>query len=94
MSDRDDAATGAALDDWTARLCDALGIDPATVDRDAVLGLAGAVAHGVVRPAAPLTTFLAGIAVGRATAAGQDPTTAMTAAAATARTLIAPGRQD
>ena len=35
------------------------------VDVEAVLDLAGDAAHGVVRPAAPLTTFLVGVAVGR-----------------------------
>ena len=33
-------------------------------DRSAILALAGVAAHNVVRPAAPLTTFLAGYAVG------------------------------
>lgn len=48
-----------------------LGVDPATVDdqRDVVLDLAKEVAHQVVRPAAPLTTYLLGVAVGR----GADP---------------------
>jgi hypothetical protein len=46
-----------------------------------VLDLARDAAHGVARPAAPLTTYLVGVAVG----AGADPATA----AATVRDLIA-----
>jgi len=42
-------------------------LDRADVDR--VLDLAKDAAHSVARPAAPLTTFLMGIAVGR----GADP---------------------
>jgi hypothetical protein len=53
------------LDTWIATACEALGIDPATVDRDAVLDLTRDVAHGVSRPAAPLTAYLVGLAAGR-----------------------------
>lgn len=56
------------LADWTDTVCRELGIEDA-VDRaemtTAVLDLARDVAHGVARPAAPLTTFLLGVAVGR-----------------------------
>jgi hypothetical protein len=52
------------LDEWTAQVCAALGLDPALVDRDTVLDLARDVAHGVARPAAPLTAYLLGLAVG------------------------------
>jgi hypothetical protein len=55
----------AVLDAWVAELCTALGIEEPPADIDTVLALAGRVAHGVVRPAAPLTTFLAGYAAGR-----------------------------
>jgi hypothetical protein len=53
------------LADWTAHACQELGLDPGTLDRDTVLDLARDVAHGVARPAAPLTAFLLGVAVGR-----------------------------
>jgi Domain of unknown function (DUF6457) len=53
------------LDTWTATVCAELGIDPAEVDRRAVLDLARDVAHEVERPAAPLTAYLLGLAVGR-----------------------------
>lgn len=59
------------LQDWTETLLAAFEIDGTNVDIDAVLGLAGKAAHGVVRPAAPLTTFVAGYAAGLAVGSGQ-----------------------
>lgn len=56
-----------ALDDWTARLTAALGLTDLDVDVAAVLDLARDAAHGVARPAAPLTAYLVGVAVGRGT---------------------------
>jgi len=56
------------LKEWTALVCQELGIDPATVDRDEVLDLTREVAHGVARPAAPLTAYLLGVAQGAGTA--------------------------
>jgi hypothetical protein len=58
------------LDDWTATLITTLGLPADVLDRDAVLDLARDAAHQVARPAAPLTTYLAGVAVGR----GASPT--------------------
>ncbi|MGR0218285.1 DUF6457 domain-containing protein [Agromyces sp. ZXT2-6] len=52
------------LDDWVAEAADLLGIDPADVPVAEVLDLARRAAHGVARPAAPVTTFLLGLAVG------------------------------
>jgi len=40
-------------------------MDPGDVDQKTVLNLARVAAHTVDRPAAPLTTFLLGLAVGR-----------------------------
>lgn len=80
MSDDD---VDGVLDAWADEVRAALGID-AEVDVQAVLGLAGVAAHAVVRPAAPLTTYLVGFAAGRAAAAGQDP-----AAAAAEATRVA-----
>lgn len=54
------------LDDWLAAAAAELGIDAASVDIGLVLRLTGDVAHGVARPAAPLTAYLLGLAVGRA----------------------------
>jgi hypothetical protein len=72
-----------ALDEWVAAACAELGIDPADADNGLVLDLARDVAHHVLRPAAPVTAYLLGLAVGR----GAD------AAAAAARlTVLAKAR--
>lgn len=55
-----------ALDAWLAAAAKELGLDPADVRIGALLDVARDVAHDVARPAAPLTTFLLGLAVGRA----------------------------
>lgn len=56
------------LEDWAARAAAELGVeDP--VPLGLLLGLSREAAHRVVRPAAPVTTYLLGIAVGR----GADP---------------------
>ena len=52
------------LDDWTAAACAELGIDLAAVDLRQILDLARDAAHQVDRPAAPVTAFLLGLAVG------------------------------
>jgi hypothetical protein len=52
------------LQSWTEAACAELGIDPASVDQRAILDLAREVAHRVDRPAAPLTAYLIGVAVG------------------------------
>jgi hypothetical protein len=54
-----------ALDEWTAAACRELGLDPADADTRLVLDLARDVAHGVLRPGAPVTAYLLGLAVGR-----------------------------
>ena len=53
------------LDDWTGAVCAELGIDPADVNQKTVLNLARVAAHTVDRPAAPLTAYFLGLAVGR-----------------------------
>jgi hypothetical protein len=61
------------LVDWCAAAAAELGLtghDLTPADLDAILGLAGVAAHNVVRPAAPLTTFLAGYAAGLRSSAG------------------------
>jgi Domain of unknown function (DUF6457) len=70
----------ATLSEFNAKACEALGLDPAqtAAQQTLVLDLARDVARGVVRPAAPLSTYLLGLAVGR----GADP--AQAAAALTA----------
>jgi hypothetical protein len=52
-----------SLTSWSKQLADALGIDP-DVGIDVILDLARDAAHQVERPAAPVTTFLAGYAAG------------------------------
>ena len=53
------------LDEWAAAVCGELGLDPAALDPRLILDLARDVAHGVARPAAPLTAYLLGVAVGQ-----------------------------
>jgi hypothetical protein len=72
------------LDDWTDTVRAALDLDP--VDTRLVLDLARDVAHGVARPAAPLTAYLLGVAVGR----GADPGQAAATIAELARTWPTP----
>jgi hypothetical protein len=55
------------LDEWIRAACAELGIDPADMHRDLILDVARDVAHGVARPAAPVTAYLMGLAVGRGT---------------------------
>lgn len=56
------------LDDWLAAAAAEIGTDDFVLDNDAIhtlLDLARDSAHEIERVAAPLTTFLVGIAVGR-----------------------------
>ncbi len=53
-----------ALDDWTAAACAEAGVEPSSVAIRTVLDLARDVAHQVERPAAPVTAFVVGVAVG------------------------------
>ena len=76
------------LEDWVAELAAALQVDPAAVDRDVVLDLARDAAHRVARPAAPLTTFLVGLAAGRR---GGDAAAVAEAAAAASQLLATRG---
>jgi hypothetical protein len=82
----------ATLDEWTAEVCRTLGLDPTVMDQKAVLDVARDVAHGVARPAAPLTAYLVGVAVGR----GAEPATAATTVAGLVETWTAthPARDD
>jgi len=57
-----------ALDEWLAAAAAELGLEPGRIDIGVVLDVARDVAHGVARPAAPLSTYLLGLAVGRAEA--------------------------
>lgn len=57
-----------ALDEWLIAAAEELGLEPGEVSIPVVLDVAKHVAHGVARPAAPLSTFLMGVALGRASA--------------------------
>lgn len=59
------------LEDWCRALLQALELEGIEVDVNGVLSLAGVAAHSIVRPAAPLTTFIAGFAAGLATGSGR-----------------------
>jgi molybdopterin-guanine dinucleotide biosynthesis protein A len=56
---------GIVLDEWITAVKDELGIE-LDVDPGVLLDLARDAAHGVARPAAPLTTFLVGYAAAKA----------------------------
>ncbi|WP_405999669.1 NTP transferase domain-containing protein [Streptomyces sp. NBC_00829] len=56
---------GNVLDEWITAVKDELGIE-LDVDTGVLLDLARDAAHGVARPAAPLTTFLVGYAAAQA----------------------------
>jgi Domain of unknown function (DUF6457) len=53
------------LESWTEAVCAEFGIDPSAAATRAVLDVTRDVAHQVARPAAPLTAYLLGVAVGR-----------------------------
>ncbi|HRN29077.1 MAG TPA: DUF6457 domain-containing protein [Terrimesophilobacter sp.] len=74
----------ARIDDWAATVSEALGHAELPLEVDDILDLAGVAARNVVRPAAPLTTFIAGYAAGHAAAGGTGPAAAMAQAIETA----------
>jgi hypothetical protein len=51
------------LEEWTEVVCLEFGLEPGSVDARVVLDMARDVAHGVDRPAAPLTAYMLGLAV-------------------------------
>jgi hypothetical protein len=57
------------LDRWVAAAGAELGVPPEDVAVKALLDVAREVAHNVLRPGAPVTAYLMGLAVGR----GADP---------------------
>lgn len=73
----------ATLAEWAVAAGRALGLDPTEGDtsQELVLDLARVVAHQVTRPAAPVTAYLLGLAVGR----GADPEAAAATLTALAR---------
>ncbi|WP_374774888.1 molybdenum cofactor guanylyltransferase [Streptomyces sp. NBC_01310] len=77
---------GTVLDQWITAVKNELGVDLA-VDTKTLLDLARDAAHGVARPAAPLTTFLVGYAAAQAAATGADPAQAVAEASRKAADL-------
>ena len=57
--------TQRGLEAWIEVACKELGLGPDDVPTVAVLDLARDVAHAVVRPGAPVSAYLMGLAVGR-----------------------------
>ncbi|WP_406393773.1 NTP transferase domain-containing protein [Streptomyces sp. NBC_00887] len=78
---------GTVLDEWINAVKDELGIE-LDVDTGVLLDLARDAAHGVARPAAPLTTFLVGYAAAKASS-GASPEAAAEAVAEAARKATA-----
>jgi Domain of unknown function (DUF6457) len=77
------------MDDWIDRLAEALGEKPVTpAELRTVLGLARDVAHGVERKLAPVSTFLAGVHVGKQSGLGTSREEALARAVDRAEQLI------
>ncbi|QMU97196.1 hypothetical protein FVO59_08160 [Microbacterium esteraromaticum] len=57
--------TPADLEGWVHSVAAALGIDPEEVPIGLLLDVTRETAHGITRPAGPVTTFLIGLAAGR-----------------------------
>ncbi|HEX2857338.1 MAG TPA: DUF6457 domain-containing protein [Propionibacteriaceae bacterium] len=56
---------------WIEEVCTAMGVDPRLVNLDEVHALSGVVARDVVRPMAPVSAFIWGVACARHP--GSDP---------------------
>lgn len=69
------------LDEWVAEACAELQLEPTEANVSVVLDLAREVAHNVLRPGAPVTAYLLGLAVAR----GADPADAASRLTALAR---------
>ena len=54
-----------ALEEWAEVVCLEFDVPAGSVDARVILDMARDVAHGVDRPAAPLTAYLLGLAVAR-----------------------------
>ena len=83
------------MDDWLDRLADALEVPRITSDElGTILSLAREVAHATERKHAPVSTFLLGIAVGRASSTDSLKDQALTAAVAKTHSLILGGNRE
>lgn len=70
---RDDPVRMNRMREWLTRVAAELGLDPAVVldHEEDLLAMVSVAAHGQSRPGAPLSAFLAGVAVGRGAAASE-----------------------
>jgi len=66
------AAAEQEWQDWIRQACEAVGVEPGLVDVAGVHELTREIAHGFSRPMAPVGAFIWGLALGRATAGGQQ----------------------
>lgn len=78
------------LDVWLAAAGRELGVSPSEVPSKELLDVARDVAHNVLRPGAPVTAYLMGLAVGR----GADPAEAAAKISALARSWPGPESTD
>ena len=60
------AAEQAQWQTWIDAVCADLGVPSSLVDVEAIHDLSRQVAHGLARPLAPVSTFILGLALGRA----------------------------
>lgn len=79
--------TETVLNVWSQELTGALNVPDLVVDVTALLDLAADAAHTVLRPAAPVSTFVVGYAAGLAAARGTAPDVAVAEAITIAREL-------
>jgi hypothetical protein len=68
-----------ALDAWSDALREHFGLQAGDIPISLILDLARDVAVGVARPAAPLSTFVAGLVAGRAGGSSTDAAAAVAA---------------
>ena len=61
---------------WIEQVCRDLDVPAAAVDVTLIHALSKQVAHGIARPLAPVSTFILGMALGRAGDRAAAPTTA------------------
>lgn len=85
MSEPSDTDT--LLATWAETLTTELDVPDLAVDVSGVLSLAADAAHSVIRPAAPLTTFIVGYAAGLAAAGGTSSEVAVNQATEVARRM-------
>jgi hypothetical protein len=77
------------MQSWIDRLADALGVEPASAgETSEILAVARDVAHRVERRITPVSTYLLGVAVGRALATENARHRALDEAAAALRSIL------